>query len=53
MDIKVEHMDWGNKSNKKIKEELESLKHGHIALKNKIDTRMFCKFALYFFFKKG
>jgi|TARA_R110000803_G_scaffold71307_6_gene134491 vacuolar-type H+-ATPase subunit D/Vma8 len=38
MDIKVEHMDWGNKSNKKIKEELESLKHGHIALKNKIDT---------------
>ncbi len=38
MDTKIKYTDWDNKSNKKIKEELESLKHEHIALKNKIDN---------------
>lgn len=30
-------IDWRNISNKKIQEELISLNHEHIALKNKID----------------
>ncbi len=36
MDTKIKYTDWDNKSNKKIKEELESLKHEHISLKDKI-----------------